>query len=312
MEDVENGKLEEVGSVFEEAGDGSVAVTEEEVPSSPEAEGEQKVEPQPEAETKPQEAEVKPEEKKPEAKPEEETSEDTPLAQLLRDGKVVPLPEHIKLRQKKQVETNLRITAEARIAELEKENTELKAEVSRKTTPTAEVKEAGEEVKPTDVIELDGSLKDLSDDDYLPDMTKKDLQNMLQKTVEIAEKRVISRIEQKQSDERLQKGVDNVLMSEAEFEKITPDYKMITSTAQQIIPLNATEKAAILRSDNPAKTYYEISKQKISTLRMVFGTSNNVQPNLQEENKEIETRPKEGSTPKSQDDKIADELFDDE
>lgn len=219
-------------------------------------------EPQPSAELK---AEEKPAEAETESAIEKllvEQPEKEEVEPVKGDGKTVPLEDHIKLRRRAQV-------AEAELAEVEAEL----EEIHRTQTVGAKT---GEGETP-----LETELSNLDDEEPLTVGQARKLLAEQKRTAD--EKR-----EQSLVRRRAAIIVSRAINSETEFKANTPDYDKVTGAVLKANLLTNNDRKKIIVSDNPAKTYYELSKAKLDALKEAITGQTAVQP----ESKKTEPAPK--------------------
>jgi len=203
-----------------------------------------------------EEPETKPEvDEEPQAKetPEAETPQEADSAMSKLFGKPeteeqtqqrVPVEDHIKLRARAQ-------RAEARVAELESQH---------QTTPTEEDK-SGDEF-----------FGDLEDGDLVrAETVKQAIPKIVEKAVSQAVGQVNQNIEQERTVRQARAQAEIAVKSEKEFAKATPDYDKVTKAAIKLGFLTPEDKLKIFNSDNPAKTCYEMSKQKLLDIQTTLG-----------------------------------------
>lgn len=226
-------------------------------------------------------------ESEPEQKVGEPEDTESSIAQLLEgperkpddtakgDGKNVPLDQHIKLRQRAQA-------AEAKVKELEESQT---------TPPAGEKAETKGELP--SVVDEDGYVD--------PDKVAKAIADAQEKAKTAAVKEVQAQVQQQAAVAKAQQVAKRSIESEADVRKTNPDYDKVTKAALQYNLLTNDDRQKIFDSDNPAKTYYETAKQKLSILQEALGISTakpKTQPGEPEPDKEIES-----------DEQMVDEVF---
>ena len=190
-------------------------------------------------------------EETPETEAESEAESDSAMSELFgkpeeeeQTQQRVPVEDHIKLRKRAQ-------TAEAKLAEYEAQH---------QTTQTEEDK-SGDEF-----------LGELEDEDLVrAETVKQAIPKIVEKAVSKAVGQVNQNIEQERAVRQAKVQTDRAVNSEKEFAKATPDYDKVTKAAIKLNFLSAEDKQAILAADNPAKTCYEISKQRLTDIQTTLG-----------------------------------------
>ena len=156
----------------------------------------------------------------------------------------VPLEDHIKLRQRAQA-------AEARIAELESQH---------QTTQTEEDKSG------------DDFLGELEDGDLVrAEAVKQAIPKIIERAVSQAVGQANQNLENERAVGQAKAQADRAVKSEKEFAKVTPDYDQVTKAAIKLGFLSAEDKKKIFASEHPAKTCYEMSKQKLHDIQTTLG-----------------------------------------
>jgi len=188
------------------------------------------------------------------------------------DNRRVPLEQVIKLRKRAQA-------AEA-------ERDALKEKI---TQPAAENAE-------TD------PLKDLDDNDYL---TAGQVKKLLETNTSRIQKTAKAEAERSAQLARAERIIERSIISEKEFKTKTEDYDKITKVASELKLFTDADRQKIFDSENPAQTYYEMAKNKLGTIRSVFGGSTD-KPKTTKTKSEIPNTENENE---DDDEKIFEEVF---
>jgi hypothetical protein len=143
------------------------------------------------------------------------------------------------------------------------------------------------------------SILDGDDDDWLTRgevkqalQTIKGQDQQPQNQQQLAEQ-VKSLIQQERQRDQIQQTKQKAISSEQQIRKEYKDYDKIVGTARELNLLNDNDRQKAFASDNPAKSLYEISKQKITNVSSALG----IQQPSKEETPSKEQTETEGEQP---------------
>jgi hypothetical protein len=187
---------------------------------------------------------------------------------VLKQGKYVPVDDHIRLRQRAQA-------AESKVEELQKQ-------LETSTTPTGGEK-PGEEVEKSPLKKF---VEENPDEDFVPakvQLEEREFHEERQRKAQAAKERAEQAEREKQEKQRQQAEAIESLSSrakssEVEFRKATPDYDAVTKPIVNGGFLTDADRLEFLKSENPAKRLYEICQVKSDAIRGVLGKTDTSTP----------------------------------
>lgn len=220
---------------------------------------------------------------------------------VLKQGKYVPVDDHIKLRQRAQA--------------AEQERDELRQQLETSTTPTGGEK-TGEEVEKSP---LEKFVEENPDEDITPPkvlLDERNFQEAKQQKAHAAREQAEQAEREKQEKQRKQNEAIESLSSrakssEAEFRKATSDYDAVTKPIVGAGLLTDAERIEFLKDPNPAQKFYEICKAKGEALRGVLGKPDTPAKETTKQETPAANEQKADDEEEMTDDEIFDEVFPD-
>lgn len=227
--------------------------------------------------------------------PKPQAAETQQTTDPLRQGKYVPVGDHIKLRERAQA-------AERKVEELQRQN-------ETSTTQTGG-EEPGTEVEKSPLKQF---VEDNPEEDFVPakvQLEEREYQEAKQQKAQAARDQAAQAEREKQETQRRQTQAIETLTtratnSEAEVRKANPDYDAVTTAMLKASPLTDAEKIELYKAESPAQKLYDICKAKTEALRGVLGQT---KTNAPAEKTTTEKAPANEEGGEMSDDEIFDEV----